>query len=447
MLAALGALLLVNIFSAANFTYGPFLVQLSTSWLSEGETQLHFPPVGRVFFKTHLLPVKLQLTLLSIDLQTLEEWMGEIADRERLKDELKSQALTWLRIFVLRVLGLAALGGGLALLAWRRQVSWFARGSLLGLIIALAIILFIYFSFNVEALQHPHYVGMLEAAPWIVGLVENGLQNLDNLGQELKVIAGNLDILFSQAARLEDWRNIKDEIVVLHISDIHNNLVALEFVKEIVDRFPVDMIVDTGDISDYGTALELELTGSISAWGLPYVYIPGNHDSPAIISRMQEFPNVILLKGGSVNLEGIVITGMMDPAAMTRDIAPASGSLTLEYQEKLTALVDSLATKPQIVAVHNRLIAQPLFGKVPLIIHGHDHAIRMDIINGTVIVDAGTSGAAGIRGFTTEEDIPYGLALLRFGVDETGARLLRAVDLIKVYNREKGFIIERRIIN
>lgn len=445
--AILGSLLLINILSPANFSYGPFLIQLSTKWFSENLTQLNFPPVGKVNFVTHYLPVKLRLTLLSIDLQALETWLDEIENREKVKEDLFARAKTWLQVFILRVVGLSVLGGSLALLIWKRQVSWMSKGGIIGFLFAVLIIATVYITFNPSAFQDPQYVGMLEAAPWIVGLIENGLENLERLGEELKLVAGNLDLLFNRVGNIEAWRVIKDELVILHISDIHNNLVALNFIQEIIRRFPVDLIIDTGDISDYGTALEVELTQKISEWDLPYIFVPGNHDSPAVINKLQEFSNVIVIRGGTVNIKGLVITGIMDPAALSRDIAPVLDQTVQEYQEKLVTLVEDLGCRPDIVAVHNLLIARDLIGRVPVILHGHDHALRMEEVRGTVIVDAGTSGAAGIRGFTAKEGIPYGLALLRLGIDEKGKRKLKVVDLIKVYSREKGFIVERRIIN
>ena len=44
-----------------------------------------------------------------------------------------------------------------------------------------------------------------------------------------------------------------DTVRVLHVSDLHLNPQAFDVIEQIVDQFAIDVVVDTGDINDWGT--------------------------------------------------------------------------------------------------------------------------------------------------------------------------------------------------
>ena len=49
--------------------------------------------------------------------------------------------------------------------------------------------------------------------------------------------------------------------------------------RQVTEQFGVDAVLDTGDITDWGSSPENRLIGSVGTLGVPYVYIRGNHDS------------------------------------------------------------------------------------------------------------------------------------------------------------------------
>ena len=51
--------------------------------------------------------------------------------------------------------------------------------------------------------------------------------------------------------------------------------------RQVVDQFDVDAVLDTGDITDWGSEPENRLITSVGTLDVPYVYIRGNHDSAA----------------------------------------------------------------------------------------------------------------------------------------------------------------------
>ncbi len=189
--------------------------------------------------------------------------------------------------------------------------------------------------------------------------------------------------------------------------------------------------------------LRPRLLKSINRLPVPYIFIPGNHDSPAVIDYIRELENVIILEGNTLNMDGLLITGLKDPAAQSRHIRIPLTATLEEYQEGLMTLFQQLERTPDIVAVHNIQLASPLIGEVPAIFHGHSHSMKVVQKEGTVIIDAGTTGAAGLRGLEGLEEIPFSLALLHYIEREEGSYRPIAVDLIQVRSRGGGFQLER----
>ncbi|MFO7819772.1 MAG: metallophosphoesterase, partial [Halanaerobacter sp.] len=224
----------------------------------------------------------------------------------------------------------------------------------------------------------------------------------------------------------------------------HNNPLAIKFVEQIVDSFAVDFIIDTGDITDYGSPLEANLLKELNRLTVPYVFIPGNHDSPKIIEELSEFPNLYLLRKDIIEIKGIKIAGLEDPSAQSSEVKVVGGKDLAPFQDQLVKLIAQAKRMPDIIAVHQFDLAKPLVGKIPLLMHGHDHSFKIYDQDETLIIDAGTTGAAGVRGLKSKEGIPYSVALLHFK-DKSSNLKLKFVDIIRFYNRHSGFILERRL--
>ena len=65
---------------------------------------------------------------------------------------------------------------------------------------------------------------------------------------------------------------------------------------------------------------------------------------------------------------------------------------------------------------------------------------------GMVHSNAGTTGAAGIRGFQGREPLPYSLSLLYFILDEEGGFVLQAIDGVHVTGLGTSFSLQRTFV-
>jgi DNA repair exonuclease SbcCD nuclease subunit len=193
----------------------------------------------------------------------------------------------------------------------------------------------------------------------------------------------------------------------------------------------VDGVLDTGDITDWGSAPENQLTGSVGQLGVPSVYIRGNHDSPTTASLIAAQPTATVLDDSTVTVAGIEIVGARDPLftpdKSTGDDHAADEVLTESGQ----ALADFVATLPQppaIAMVHDPKQARPLDGDVPLVLAGHTHRRKVSLLDaGTRLMVEGSTGGAGLRGLQGEDPTPLACTVLYLDPD-TGR--LRAYDEI-----------------
>src|SRR5687767_15987356 len=99
----------------------------------------------------------------------------------------------------------------------------------------------------------------------------------------------------------------QDTFRVLHVSDIHNNPAAFPFLREVAQQFQVEFIIDTGDLTDFGSPLEATIGREIARLPFPYVIVLGNHDSPTVGTALAQLPNVTVLDGNPVTVGGVTL--------------------------------------------------------------------------------------------------------------------------------------------
>ena len=348
------------------------------------------------------------------------------------------------RRFVARLLALAALGGlaaGLALPG--RSARRALAGALIGLVTVAVPGLVVVKTYDLKAWRQPKYTGMLATAPWLLGTLEEKLNDLDAFRAEIRNLARNLHEFYS---KVDGWQPVKlgnGTVKVLHVGDVHNNPAALDLIAQVVRDFRVDLIVDTGDLTDLGTPIEATLVSRVGSLGVPYVFVPGNHDSSSVQSELRSRPNVKIVDDGVVEIEGLRILGAAEPAAYQFTAEPVTGRRLAEFSRRVAARYNALAAPPQIVAVHSIEQAKALIGDAPLILTGHTHQSSLTRKKGTVIDDVGTTGAAGMRNFKVKEGPPYSLKVLYFS--ERSKKLL-AVDSLTLSAASRDFALERRLI-
>lgn len=439
----LGAALVLFFLSPALYRLGAFRFAVRVL-PGLGRTRIELPPVGAVEARTHLTPLDVVLTLRSVDLDQLQRLLGSPGARTAALATLREGGRRIAAHFLLRTLLLAAAGGAWGA-SWVRR-SWPDRGK--GAVLSAAVWVLVATgtaaTFNVQAFQNPSYSGILKGAPWMLGLAQTAWERLDKLGADVRFLTQNLRQALDRANAAAPLERLQDDIKVLHVSDLHNNPLGLSFIAKIKADFGPDFIVDTGDLTDFGTPLEEGLLARLPALKVPYYVALGNHDSPVIAEEVRTLSGVHLLEGWQA-VKGLTLAGRADPTSLSADIKPAGEEAVLAQVTDLSALIQEKGQAPFILAVHDPRVGENFAGVVPVILVGHTHQARVEVKGGSVLVNAGTTGGAGVRGVQSEKEVPLTAALLYVHA-QGAAPQLDAVDIIRLYPRAGRFELARTTV-
>ncbi len=441
--------LFINLFSATDYSVSSLLLNIEVKTAYPPQTRIILPPVGEIRANTHWLPWRLSVTLKNVDLALLRRVVFSAPHaREALVGDIQGSMHRLLLYFTLKLMGLGAAGAAFAL--WFlgiRSPRSFLWGAAAALIVVLIMAAGTYLTYDLNAFERLEYEGIIEAAPWVLNTAWEAFDRVEELGERIQVLAGNLYSALNRLETLGPIGLVESDLVVLHVSDIHNNPVAYDFAKQVIESFPVDFVMDTGDLTDWGTALEAEITRRIGELAVPYLFTSGNHDSPEVIQRLNKSPTVIIIDNEEKDLLGLRIAGMGDLVADRFAPKPAPLDELKAVAEQINREWSQKETRPDIFMIHNHRIARAIEpGLFPTVVYGHTHVLEIEEINGTVYINAGTTGAAGIRGFQSKEPLPYSLALLYFVFDEAGRPALTAVDGVHVAGLGQSFSLERTFV-
>jgi hypothetical protein len=448
LISLLGSTLAVCTLGRSVYRWHGFAIELRLLPSAYGQTRLALMPLGEVQARTHVAPVALVATLQEIRIDEVQKLLGSRLRREDLARDFQKSAQGDLRLFVARQFGVAALGALLAPLLWHsRRLRVYVGSSLIGVLGVAVVLGNVFTTFNRNAFDSPTYTGALKQAPWVIQFSKDAFLKIEALSEKLRTVASNLNLLYGRIERLPGLpEGDQDTFRVLHVSDIHDNIAAMQFIRQVADQFKVDMIVDTGDLTDYGSPPETAIVKDIARMHMPYVFVLGNHDSLAVATALLRVPEVTLLNGKIVNVQGLTLLGLPNPASArpgpgnVNETGP--GSVTASQADldagsaELLRLVSSQAVPPDIVAIHDPVEAQALWGRVPLILCGHEHRYSVETRTlpppgsggqspvgampdvraayNTVVCNAGTTGAAGLRYLDKESGTPFSCAVLTF---------------------------------
>lgn len=440
-----GGLVFAFYFNSGMFQVAGATVEASVSPSRVGVTTLKIPPLGEIKAQTHRLPVGLSVSLEKVTFDQFRRLTRTSASQSGLMRDARSDLTALVRDIIVRILALGVGGGFLAglLLPGRNRVR-IAVGALSGALAAGGLIAAVSADYNFRAWRQPRYSGMLAAAPWLVDTVEEKLNDFDLFRDEMGRVADNVYAFYSRVQKWEPVDLGKDELKVLHVGDIHNNPVAFTIIKQIVDDFDVDFIIDTGDLTDFGTPVETNLAEKAGALGVPYVFVPGNHESPPVLETLRQYPSVRVVDDQIVRVMGLRILGLTEPASTDFSAVSTSDSRLAALSRQAARRFMPSSRKPDILAVHSVKQGEAFIGRVPVTLSGHTHRPSLEVLQNTVLLDVGTSGAAGLRTFQVEDGLPYTFNLLHF---DRGSRDLLAVDSLTLSGLSREFVLERRLIN
>ncbi|MFD0803209.1 metallophosphoesterase [Streptomonospora algeriensis] len=400
---------------------GPADVEFSVSPDWDGRTVVDVSPLGRLEFDTHSAPVSFRASISEIRLAAAQEMFQnpEAINRmaQSIGDELRSGVI---RLFAQAVV--AAVGGaGLTALVLFRDWRRAGMSALVALLVLAGAGGASAATFNPAAIAEPRYTGLLAGAPQVVGSAESAVSRFSRYRQQLAGLVGNVSQLYEATSTLPVYENEADTIRVLHISDLHLNPAGWNVVRSLRKQFQIDLIVDSGDITDRGSAAEDVFIEDIESLKAPYVWVRGNHDSMGTQRAVGDQENAVVLDDEVQKVGGIVFYGAGDPR-FTPDRTldnPDHEELAAIGAEQAPAVEDR--EPPVDVAVfHDPLQGQAFSGRVPLVLAGNAESRWTELKGtGTRYIVQGSTGGAGLRALDSDSDesTPYQASVLYFDAE------------------------------
>lgn len=424
MLGALAALLLIP---PATLDVGPAALQVSarpTASLSAGTTA-DLGSLGRAVLDTHAGPVSLRLRMQEIhpDVMTaalISESQVAVPDFDA--DALRSGAQRYAVVILLA--GVAA-GAGVAGVALRRRsaVGWGAVGGL-ALVVGLAGLTA--GTFRAESPDSVTFEGALSVAPAVYGDVtvryEDFVSRVGDLTTDFaelqqRVAAGvPLDTPGEAAGGSE-----AGPIRMLVVSDLHLNAAGQAMAVRLADSYRVDLVVNLGDDTDWGTDAESDRVLAQGQFDVPYLWVRGNHDSSTTQADVAERGGTVL-DDDVVTVAGVTFYGVGDPTFTPQKTPEVIDAGEQDFKREWSAReflprYAEAATATggiDVLLVHDKAMAAALLqddsdaqlepGLLPgLMLSGHVHRFTEREVGATRLIEMGSTGGAGLRTFDSRE--------------------------------------------
>jgi hypothetical protein len=280
----------------------------------------------------------------------------------------------------------------------------------------------------------------------------------------LDVLGSVVGVQAALQAQIENDQTPQTALRIMYVSDMH--LAAnWPLVGQYATNYGVDLIIDTGDESEFGTREELTPSFLDGLRGVtattPVLWIAGNHDSPSTVRTMRTVPGVTVLgaktvigdgysvTAGIVRAYGLTIAGLSDPrvygasGAYGADVASVVDPLEREAVQAAVGAdataAGGSATSPappggdgsasrrpiDIFAVHETVAAQALREVLPGLVrqtvsgHAHKQNASDKIQNRDKTIDLveGSTGAGGLDNISRGTRQPP----IEFSIESVGA--------------------------
>lgn len=489
--AIIGGVLGASFAPSVTTQVGPLEAQVRVRVSLDPGVRVLLPPAGEVRFDTHMTPVAVEARIATVDLAAARDL---IASPQAL-DALERTAPDDLRVAAAQA---AALAGGfsllgavtLALLVYR--VRWREVGASVASCAAVLVLLAstTLASFTPDRFAQPQFTGLLSQAPYVAVQAGGLLERLQSYRAGVGSIVEAVTTLYGMGGRLPVLGNADDDVaVVLHVSDIHMSPLGFDLTQRLVRDFGVEVVVDSGDITTWGTEVESDSLSWIGDLDVPYVFVRGNHDSARTAEIIARHPNAVVLDapaGQVAEVAGLVMAGIGDPV-FTPDAGrsalvsvpdvlqpqagtpgptpgptpvPAPAGAAVAPREDVPRgtdpqvdagyrLVDTISQwnaqhrdRPVTLAtVHEPYAVPPLHGQVPLVLTGHFHSRDVSWRQtedglSTLVMREGSTGGAGIsadfRAIEAGEPLPLSATLLHIARSGPRAGQVLAYDEVTV---------------
>ena len=434
---------------SAGVDLGPFRTTVSVAPSVIGESEVDLPPLGALVFDSHDGPLKLTVRLDSLDQGRTQALITDPEGVRKASESVPGDLMTGVINVGLSALAGATLGGLVIGGIVYRTARKAALCGGLSLVVAIAAIGVAGATIRPQSVEEPRYEGLLANAPAVVGSAQTFADRYEKYRDQLQQFIVNMSQFYTIARTLPAFEPDPGTIRVLHVSDLHLNPASFDLIESVARQFKVDVVIDTGDITDWGSQPEAEMyTNGIARAGVPYVYIRGNHDSDKTVSEIAKQSNAVVLDDEIAEVAGLTIAGIGDPrftpdkSAEPSDVREEQVLSDAGTELRQTILDEGGA---DVALVHDPRSGFPLADSVPLVLAGHRHERQVWALDAeTLMMVEGSTGGAGLRGLQKATPVPLQMSVLYFSEED---KRLQAFDDIAVGGHgETEVTLQRHIL-
>jgi predicted phosphodiesterase len=432
---------------------GPLTLTSRMTFGWPGETVVRVPPFGQARAHTHAGPARLEITVEAVDLPEVEQYLlgrssgvprdaasigAQATQAEAIVsdviDEETHQAANEIAWLALAAAVVAAGSALLVTLAFRAGSASAVVACVLSAAIVIGSSAIGAATFDSAALMQPRLEGGLAYVPQLQAVFTTRLTRVEALRVQASEIAGKLAAYYADPRSITAGGGFEDAYRVLHVTDLHLDPVGAELARSLARSYDVSLVIDTGDIAISGLDHETVLLPSLVVTSTPVVYIPGNHDSPAVNAALDVLPNVTVASLGTLTVDGMTIFAVPDPIARSFGVEPEPSVVAEETARAVAELDGQLAAglpRPDIIAIHNPAMEREFVGRAAAILSGHTHSMRLYREQGTARLNSGTLGGMPYDPEASGRDrLPHSASILYYTREVP--RTLLAIDRISV---------------
>ncbi|MGW3176137.1 metallophosphoesterase family protein [Streptomyces sp. NPDC001153] len=414
---------------------GPMNTTMALRPSLTGGTKINVSPLGALTLDSHVAPVRLDVNVDQLDALRAQALVDHPERISGLQDEVaRDVEHGTLDLAVRSCVAVVAGATALGLAVYRTPRRSLAAGGL-ALALLAASGASAYATWNPKSILEPKFSGLLTSAPAVVGNARSIVTEFDVYQKELARLVTNVTKLYDVTSTLPAYQPDPSTIRVLHVSDIHLNPASWKIIASLVDQYKVNVIVDSGDTMDHGTAAENGFLDPVRDLGAPYVWVRGNHDSRTTQRYLERMKNVHVLDDGRAQtVAGLRFAGIGDPQfTPDRSVVPGGDAAERLAGDRLaSALRDQRAagTPVDVAIAHEPSAARETDGVVPLVLCGHLHHEGDEMLPyGTRLRMEGSTGGSGLRALERAYPAPIEASILYF---DRHSHRLQAWDAIKL---------------
>lgn len=424
VLGLLGGWLGLLVGSTVHHEVGPLTTSMRVVPTWSGETTVAIPPLGELVLDTHDGPLGVQARLVGVDAEKAREIMKDPELLAGMKEQAEGDLRSELESAALRSLLVGVAGGtALSLLAFRRVRSALLGGASAG-VAMLAAGAVAFTTWNPAALAEPRYTGLLASAPNVVGNADRIVSDFSVYGDQLARLVENVTGLYSATSHLPILPADRDVVRVMHVSDLHLAPQAWDIMRTVAQKYDVDVIVDSGDITDHGTRPENRYIQEIRHLPVPYLWVRGNHDSVVTERAMRRVDNVVVLDGQVHRVKGLSFLGLGDPTFTPDKSVTLGDEAMAEYEEQSAEELAGTAEDAggvDVAVFHDPAPTDVLDGHASVALSGHVHYRKVHRGDqGTWFMTQGSTGGSGLRALEPKQPSQIELSVMYMDRDSGG---------------------------